>query len=220
MWLDSNVGLYYVRARVYDAGVGRFLSNDPAEGRRAAPESFEVGRFVRGRPSVGRDPQGRSTLMGTFQANLAQAALANTAMATIRLIIRYCNGQRVDPATFLLEMENVLFATLSTATDSTLSSGLGLRGTRLAIGGAFLLNITYPLLARWASGEPSTRQWLADTVNHAHGGAIVAAGLDPVDADKRGGGRSPRNDSHDHHRRLLGDSECWRLGDRGMERCR
>jgi RHS repeat-associated protein len=69
MWLDSSVGLYYVRARVYDAGVGRFLSNDPAEGRRAQPESFEGSRFVHGNPFAGRDPVGTIT-MGEVGATL------------------------------------------------------------------------------------------------------------------------------------------------------
>ncbi|MFO0709556.1 MAG: RHS repeat-associated core domain-containing protein [Sandaracinus sp.] len=70
MWLDSSVGLYYVRARVYDVEVGRFLRNDPVEGRRATPESFEGSRFVGGNPWSMRDPTGRmfASLFETMSA--------------------------------------------------------------------------------------------------------------------------------------------------------
>ncbi|MFO0709560.1 MAG: RHS repeat-associated core domain-containing protein [Sandaracinus sp.] len=69
MWLDGSVRLYYVRARVYDAAVGRFLSNDPAEGSRAEPESFECTRFVRGSPGLATDPSGR-VASGTAELNI------------------------------------------------------------------------------------------------------------------------------------------------------
>lgn len=81
MWLDAGVGLYYVRARVYDAGVGRFLSNDPAEGRRATPESFDGSRFVRNGPFLRRDPGGRQDILQQMASltisNVLQGVAAN-----------------------------------------------------------------------------------------------------------------------------------------------
>jgi hypothetical protein len=44
--------------------VGRFLSNDPAEGSRLRPESHELSRFVTNRPYDLRDPAGRESLGG------------------------------------------------------------------------------------------------------------------------------------------------------------
>jgi RHS repeat-associated protein len=82
MWLDSGVGLYYVRARVYDAEVGRFLSNDPAEGRRAQPESFEGSRFALGSPTVVQDPTGRYGLPDTSVAGVGHTNLQMTAVAS------------------------------------------------------------------------------------------------------------------------------------------
>jgi RHS repeat-associated protein len=86
MWLDSSVGLYYVRARVYDASVGRFLSNDPADGRRARPETFEAGRSFLGAPQTSRDPTGRATT--AFEAGgvipSALGALMTVAITVLR----------------------------------------------------------------------------------------------------------------------------------------
>ncbi|MCM2349648.1 MAG: hypothetical protein NDI69_06480 [Bacteriovoracaceae bacterium] len=38
--IDSETGLYYYRARYYDPGLGRFLTEDPHPGRRASPKTF------------------------------------------------------------------------------------------------------------------------------------------------------------------------------------
>ena len=81
MWLDSSVGLYYVRARVYDAEVGRFLSNDPAEGRRVAPESFEGSRFARNNAWSMRDPSGR--MFGSVLEAMSAVTIRMIAATTI-----------------------------------------------------------------------------------------------------------------------------------------
>jgi len=86
MWLDSSVGLYYVRARVYDAEVGRFLSNDPAEGRRSTPESFELTRFAAGRPPTARDPAGRETLGGEMAGVAGTATGASLALESAQAL--------------------------------------------------------------------------------------------------------------------------------------
>ncbi len=62
MWKDAGTGLYYVRARYYDARTGRFLSRDPAEGRLEEPETLMPYAFANGNPYVFQDPTGRFTL--------------------------------------------------------------------------------------------------------------------------------------------------------------
>jgi RHS repeat-associated protein len=89
MWLDSSVGLYYVRARVYDAGVGRFLSNDPAEGRRARPETHEMMRAMLGNPLSARDSCGRNAItMGDVSLGpIGAAILATVAIGTLAITL-------------------------------------------------------------------------------------------------------------------------------------
>ncbi|MBX7194110.1 MAG: RHS repeat-associated core domain-containing protein, partial [Sandaracinaceae bacterium] len=100
MWLDSSVGLYYVRARVYDSEVGRFLSNDPAEGHRRRPETFEAQRFAGGNPGVGRDPTGRLTLVEIGVRNVVQAVIVNVASATFTNLHRWHCGAAINWSLF------------------------------------------------------------------------------------------------------------------------
>jgi RHS repeat-associated protein len=93
MWLDSSVGLYYVRARVYDAGVGRFLSNDPAEGGRGQPETFAAARFARGDSFRYADPTGAWDMRETSSVAAGVSQLAQTAVATINFIFALRGGQ-------------------------------------------------------------------------------------------------------------------------------
>lgn len=57
---DSGTGLYYARARFYDPGVGRFLTEDPAEGKADEPPSLHRYSYVRGNPLRWWDPSGTS----------------------------------------------------------------------------------------------------------------------------------------------------------------
>lgn len=64
MWRDRESGLYYVRARMYDAISGRFLSRDPADGEVAMPSTLQPYVFAQNSPHYNRDPDGRETLVG------------------------------------------------------------------------------------------------------------------------------------------------------------
>ena len=84
MWLDSGTGLYYVRARVYQAGTGRFLSRDPAEGVRRESETYWAYVFAAARPTDARDPSGlvaEASMSGVMAAVAAAAILTATAIA-------------------------------------------------------------------------------------------------------------------------------------------
>jgi RHS repeat-associated protein len=184
MWLDASVGLYYVRARVYDATVGRFLSNDPAEGHRVRPESMESTRSFLGHPYSASDPTGRFSLHETLVSNFVQALLVNTAMATVRMGIQYCRTGQITLDGLIREIPNILIASILTATGSTFFAQLGARGVWLALAEALLLNIGYPILARYVSGQPVDRDWLFETTWHAMVGVFVAVGIDLYDEDE------------------------------------
>jgi RHS repeat-associated protein len=57
MWRDAD-GTYFVRARVYDAVTGRFLSRDPFVGLSDRPETYIPYGFAGQNPRIGRDPTG------------------------------------------------------------------------------------------------------------------------------------------------------------------
>jgi RHS repeat-associated protein len=55
----DETGLYYFKARFYDPDVGRFLSEDPAEGDFKNPPSLHKYLYAYGNPTVYVDPDGR-----------------------------------------------------------------------------------------------------------------------------------------------------------------
>lgn len=61
MWLEGD-GLYYVRARVYEAETGRFLSRDALDPDLEIPESRSCYALALSSPYTGRDPTGLATL--------------------------------------------------------------------------------------------------------------------------------------------------------------
>jgi RHS repeat-associated protein len=73
---DEETGLYYYRARYYDADTGRFISEDPI-GFEGGDVNLYV--YVGNNPVLLIDPEGysgRSVLLGTTSAALNTAALA------------------------------------------------------------------------------------------------------------------------------------------------
>jgi len=60
---DSDLGLYYLRARYYNPATGRFLSRDPLDGNRKEPASPHKYLYANGDPVDLIDPSGRDALM-------------------------------------------------------------------------------------------------------------------------------------------------------------
>jgi len=60
---DSNLGLYYLRARYYNPQTGRFMSRDPNAGNITIPASLHKYLYAGGDPVDGRDPSGRDSLI-------------------------------------------------------------------------------------------------------------------------------------------------------------
>ena len=59
---DSDLGLYYLRARYYNPQTGRFLSRDPEDGKILAPATLHKYLYAGGDPVNGIDPMGREDL--------------------------------------------------------------------------------------------------------------------------------------------------------------
>ena len=62
---DSDLALYYLRARYYNPNTGRFMSRDPEDGKAADPKSLHKYLYAGGDPVNGWDPTGRSDLAET-----------------------------------------------------------------------------------------------------------------------------------------------------------
>jgi RHS repeat-associated protein len=59
---DSDLGLYYLRARYYNAATGRFMSRDPFHGYIDKPATLHKYLYAGGDPVNGLDPSGWVTV--------------------------------------------------------------------------------------------------------------------------------------------------------------
>jgi RHS repeat-associated protein len=59
---DSDLGLYYLRARYYNPVTGRFLSRDPEDGVAHDPASLHKYLYADGDPTNAKDPGGRGAI--------------------------------------------------------------------------------------------------------------------------------------------------------------
>jgi RHS repeat-associated protein len=59
---DSDLGLYYLRARYYNPLTGRFMSRDPLDGDMTDPKSLHKYLYAAGDPVNRADPSGRDLI--------------------------------------------------------------------------------------------------------------------------------------------------------------
>jgi len=83
---DSDLGLYYLRARYYNPGTGRFLSRDPLDGNAIDPKTLHKYLYASGDPANRIDPTGRG--------DLVEAALAFVVVQRIAVSVT-CLGVKV-----------------------------------------------------------------------------------------------------------------------------
>jgi RHS repeat-associated protein len=74
-WLESESGLYYMRARDYDAETGLFLSRDPVDMQEQGVEAFNPYQFAFNNPFIYSDPTGMFTIAELNVANRMQDIL-------------------------------------------------------------------------------------------------------------------------------------------------
>jgi RHS repeat-associated protein len=65
---DPNAGFYYLRARYYDQGTGRFTSVDPYSGNMHEPVTLHRYLYAGNNPVMNRDPSGEVFTLGELSA--------------------------------------------------------------------------------------------------------------------------------------------------------
>ncbi|MFZ1086589.1 MAG: RHS repeat-associated core domain-containing protein [Terracidiphilus sp.] len=87
---DSDLGLYYLRARYYNPATGRFMSRDPEDGKTFDPKSLHKYLYADGDPVNRIDPRGKDAgeyglLLSneTWQVQLEMRATAYTVKVAI-----------------------------------------------------------------------------------------------------------------------------------------
>ena len=72
---DSNLDLYYLRARYYNPATGRFMSRDPEDGKQIDPKTLHKYLYANGDPLNGIDPRGQSDTLDYVLAGVIVAAV-------------------------------------------------------------------------------------------------------------------------------------------------
>jgi RHS repeat-associated protein len=93
---DSDLGLYYLRARYYNPLSGRFMSRDPYDGNKILPMSLHKYLYAGGNPVNKVDPRGRDLFEYSIRTNAAfpeaklidvYGCVANAGLAAVDLIL-------------------------------------------------------------------------------------------------------------------------------------
>jgi len=82
---DSEQGTYYVRARTYNPGIGRFPTTDPLEGRRGDPPSLHRYIYCQDNPVNKVDPTGRETVGELLTVTYVIADIASQMQGSIAM---------------------------------------------------------------------------------------------------------------------------------------
>ncbi len=91
---DTNLQMYYNRARYYDQNTGRFNRMDPFRGNTEDPQSLHKYVYAHANPVNNTDPTGKFTLQELYVAIVIVAVVAVTGM-TIYNGVRHGVGARV-----------------------------------------------------------------------------------------------------------------------------
>jgi RHS repeat-associated protein len=81
--LDSDLGLYYLRARYLNVDGGRFWSMDPFEGRQMEPRSLQKYIYANANSISNNDPSGNFSLTEIHQASFAVSIVARIVVPAI-----------------------------------------------------------------------------------------------------------------------------------------
>ena len=90
---DSDIGLYYLRARYYNPSTGRFTSRDPEDGINTDPATLHKYLYADGDPINGRDPMGREALIEYRLLIPVAIASAPLAIPAVKCAIAYAASQ-------------------------------------------------------------------------------------------------------------------------------
>jgi RHS repeat-associated protein len=100
---DSDLGLYYLRARYYNRTTGRFTSRDPEDHSLFAPNELHKYLYVNGDPVNVIDPSGRGLVdeaisLGTSDSSLHHGFLVHSVWVPARNPSAFVeNSVQVEP---------------------------------------------------------------------------------------------------------------------------
>jgi RHS repeat-associated protein len=120
-WLEGESGLYYMRARDYDAQTGLFLSRDPVDAQQQSVEGFNPYQFAFGNPLVYSDPTGLFSLSEINAADVIDRILEGIKTQAVGQVKNYltdkAKGLVTDIAVKLLQELIPSFPGLSAIVD-------------------------------------------------------------------------------------------------------
>jgi RHS repeat-associated protein len=102
-WLESESGLYYMRARDYDSETGLFLSRDPVDVQEQGVEAFNPYQFAFNNPLVFSDPTGMITITEIQTGRQIENVLQSTQSFVARQAYKYFVDQAKGVVGNLLE---------------------------------------------------------------------------------------------------------------------
>jgi RHS repeat-associated protein len=162
---DSEIGLYYYRARYYDPKVGRFLSEDPL----GLTDNVNLYAYVGNRPTSLRDPLGLYSVdEGLYDAAQFATGIADSLSLGLGPIAREALGiGGVDRcstayraggwASFALGASRMAYAGLAKAGSMAASSGVAASAFRSQLRNVFRLgvgkNLRPPNLSKYPTDE-------------------------------------------------------------------
>jgi RHS repeat-associated protein len=85
---DSDLGLYYLRARYYNPLTGRFMSRDPEDGNQYDPATLHKYLYADGNPVDLIDPTGRATFTNPAITNPRAQALTEYFEIVVNISLR------------------------------------------------------------------------------------------------------------------------------------
>jgi RHS repeat-associated protein len=102
---DSDLGLYYLRARYYNPATGRFMSRDPEDGKPINPKTLHKYLYAGGDPVNAMDPTGREAVLETGFID-TRSALETAVISKFGLAVALC-FYGVEASVFDLTEEHI-----------------------------------------------------------------------------------------------------------------
>jgi RHS repeat-associated protein len=115
-WLESESGLYNMRAREYDPQMGRFTSRDSDSGSFRTPETLQPYNYANNNPLIYSDAAGKFTIIEISVVNSIQTGLQGFRAAAIyearkkalNTISKLVEKQVIDSVKALLPVNDLL----------------------------------------------------------------------------------------------------------------
>ncbi|MBI2522737.1 MAG: PKD domain-containing protein [Bdellovibrio sp.] len=185
--LDSENGLYYYRARVYDSAIGRFLQSDPDHGFRGDPISI-LNKFIYAgnSPIVNIDPLGMFKMkIGSVKISMSKQhflqAVAIVAIVAIAILVPGAGVAMMNGAL----IGGIMGAIMAKASGENVKNGI-ING---AIMGALAAGAGYSVKAAmtpgYTGGTATPGFWTKVTAGVAQGGVAGTYSVE-VEGDRSG----------------------------------